>query len=174
MISLSNIVISQYAGIGAVVGALAVYQNGAAVPGATFLIDDAQSDFAISGGKLTLGTALGSAGFYDVKVDAVMSGVIVDSAEFSINVIAVSPDGASITGGTGSVLSAQGKWSFGAQSTGSAVNWPILLNGVATGNTGSVIEIAHGGNVYYKGISGTWYQFVPNYVTGVWNKVPAP
>jgi hypothetical protein len=174
MISLSNITIPQYAAVGAVVGALAVYQNGAAVPGATFLIDDAQSDFAINGGNLTLGTVLQSAGFYDVKVDAVMSGVIVDSAEFTINVIAVSPDGTSITSGTGSVLSAQGKWSFGAQSTVNPGNWVILQNGVATVNSGSVIEIAHGGNVYYKGISGTWYQFVPNYVTGAWNKTSAP
>lgn len=174
MISLSNVTIPQYAAVGAVVGALAVYQKGATVPGVTFLIDDDQSDFAISGSNLTLGAALRSAAFYDVKVDAVVSGVIVDSGEFTINVIAVSPDGTSITGGTGSVLSPQGTWSFGGQSTTSPGNWAILLNSVATGNTGSVIEIAHGGNVYYKGISGTWYHFVPNYVTGVWNKVPAP
>ncbi|MGC1886893.1 MAG: hypothetical protein WA709_12470, partial [Stellaceae bacterium] len=151
-----------------------VYQNGAAVSGATFLMDDDQSDFTISGSNLTLGTALASAGFYDVQIDAVVSGVIVDTAEFSINVIAVSPNGTSITGGTGSVLSPQGAWSFGVQSTASPGNWAILQNGVNTGNTGSVIEIDHGGNVYYKGISGTWYQFVPNYVTGVWNKVSGP
>src|SRR5436190_8470964 len=116
MISLSNMTMPQYAAVGTVVGALAVYQNGAVVSGATFLMVDDQSDFTISGSNLTLGTALKSAGFYDVKVAAVMSGVIVDSAEFTINVIAVSPDGTSITSGTGSVLSAQGNWSFGAQS----------------------------------------------------------
>jgi hypothetical protein len=109
-----------------------------------------------------------------VKIDAVVAGFIFDSAEFAINVVTASLDGTSITGGKGSVLSAQGTWSFGGQSTASPGNWAILLNSVATGNTGSVIEIAHGGNVYYKGISGAWYQFVPNYVTGVWNKVPAP
>ncbi|MGA7869241.1 MAG: hypothetical protein WCA23_35610 [Stellaceae bacterium] len=174
MISLSNTTMPQYAAVGTVVGALAVYQNGAAVSGATFLMDDDQSDFTISGSNLTLGTALASAGFYDVQIDAVVSGVIVDTAEFSINVIAVSPNGTSITGGTGSVLSPQGAWSFGVQSTASPGNWAILQNGVNTGNTGSVIEIDHGGNVYYKGISGTWYQFVPNYVTGVWNKVSGP
>jgi hypothetical protein len=174
MISLSSSTLPQYANVGAVVGTLALYQNGATVSGATFLIDDDQSDFAISGSNLTLGTALPSAAYYDVKVNAVVSGVIVDHAEFMINAVAVSPDGTVITGGKGSVLSPQGTWSFGAQSTGNPGNWAVLLNGVATGNTGSVIEIAHGGNVYYKGISGTWYQFVPNYVTGVWNKVPAP
>jgi hypothetical protein len=174
MISLSNLTIPQYTAVGAVVGALAVYQNGATVSGVTFLIDDNQSDFAISGSNLTLGTALQSPGFYDVKVDAALPGVIIDSGEFTIQVIAVSPDGTSITGGKGSVLSAQGTWSFGVQSTASPGNWTVLLNGVATGNSGSVIEIDHGGNVYYKGISGTWWQFVPNYVTGVWTKVAAP
>jgi hypothetical protein len=174
MISLSAINLPQYATVGSVIGALAVYQNGVAVSWATFLIDDDQSDFTISGSNLTLSTGLPSAGFYDVKIDAVVSGVIVDSAEFSINAVAVSPDSTSITGGKGSVLSPQGTWSFGSQSTASAGNWIILLNGVSTGNTGSVIEIDHGGNVYYKGISGTWYQFVPNYVTGTWIKVSGP
>lgn len=173
MISLSNMTIPQYAAVGSVVGALAVYQNGAPVSGATFLIEDDQSDFAISGSNLTLATAFQSAGFYHVKIDALVSGFIFDTSEFAVNVIAVSPDGTSITGGKGSVLSAQGTWSFGA-ATASGGNWAVLLNGVATGNIGSVIEIAHGGNVYYKGISGTWYQFVPNYVTGVWNKTSAP
>ena len=174
MISLSTISLPQYAAVGSVVGALAVYQNGVAVSGATFLIDDDESDFAISGSTLTLSTPLPSAGLYDVKIDAVVSGVIFDSAEFCINAVAVSPDLTSITGGKGSVLSPQGTWTFGGQSTASPGNWVILLNGVSTGNTGSVIEINHGGNVYYKGISGTWYQFVPNYVTGVWNKVSGP
>jgi hypothetical protein len=174
MISLSNSTISQYSGVGAVVGALAVYNNGVAVSGASFLIDDDQSGFVVSGGNLTLGTAISSAGSYDVKIDAVAGGVIVDTAEFNINVIAVSPDGTSITGGKGSVLSVPGTWSFGAPWTSAPGNWAILINGVATGNAGSVIEIAHGGNVYYKGISGTWYQFVPKYVAGVWNKVSAP
>lgn len=174
MISLSNINLPQYAAVGSVVGALTVYQNGVAVPTATFLIDDDQSDFTISGSNLTLSTGLPSAGIYDVQIDAVVSGVIFDSAAFSINVVAVSPDGTSITGGKGSVLSPQGTWTFGGQSTASPGNWAILLNGVATGNTGSVIEIDHGANVYYKGISGTWYQFVPNNVTGAWIKVSGP
>jgi hypothetical protein len=54
---------------------------------ASFLIDDDLSNFAVNGSNLTLGTALNSDGFYDVKIDAVVSGVIVDSAEFNINVI---------------------------------------------------------------------------------------
>jgi hypothetical protein len=45
MISLSNVTIPQYAAVGAVVGALAVYQKGAAVSGATFVLDDDQSNF---------------------------------------------------------------------------------------------------------------------------------
>jgi hypothetical protein len=174
MISLSAINLPQYATVGSVVGTLAVYQNGVAVSGATFLIDDDHSNFTISGSNLTLGTRLPSVGLYDLKIDAATAGVIVDSAEFSINVVAVSPDLTSITGGKGSVLSPQGTWTFGAQSTASPGNWAILLNGVATGNTGSVIEIDHGAIVYYKGISGTWYQFVPNYVTGTWIKVSGP
>ncbi|MBV9199956.1 MAG: hypothetical protein JO320_14625 [Alphaproteobacteria bacterium] len=174
MIALSITTIPQYTGAGTVVGALAVYQNGVAISGATFLIEDDQSDFTISGGNLAVGGALSVPGYYNVKVDAVASGVIIDTAEFTINVVAVSPDGTTITGGKGSVLSPQGSWTFGTQSTATPGNWAILLNGVATGNTGSVIEIAHGGNVYYKGISGTWYQFVPNYVTGVWIKGSAP
>jgi hypothetical protein len=174
MISLSANYLPLYAAVGSVIGTLAVYQNGVALSGATFLIDDDQSDFAVTGSNLTLSTKLPSAGLYDVKIDAAASGVIVDSAEFSINVVAVSPDLTSITGGKGSVLSPQGTWSFGGQSTASPGNWAILLNGVATGNTGSVIEIDHGANVYYKGISGSWYQFVPNYVTGTWTKVSGP
>src|SRR5690242_6462028 len=99
MISLSTNNIPLYAAIGSVVGALAVYQNGVAISGATFLIDDDQSDFAITGSNLTLATKLPSAGFYDVKIAAVSAGVVVDSAEFSIKVVSVSPDLTSITGG---------------------------------------------------------------------------
>lgn len=113
--SLSANNVPLYAAVGSVVGALAVYQNGVAISGATFLIDDDQSDFAIAGSNLTLRTKLPSAGFYDVKIDAAAAGVIVDSAEFSINVVAVSPDLTSITGGKGSVLSPQGTWTFGGQ-----------------------------------------------------------
>jgi len=68
----------------------------------------------------------------------------------------VSPDGSTISGGTGTLVTAHGTWTFGAPA--SPGNWLILLNGtVASGGVGSELEVANGGQMYGVGQDSRWY-----------------
>jgi hypothetical protein len=61
-----------------------------------------------------------------------------------------------ISGGTGSLTTVAGTWTFGSPwGTG---NWYILLNGSSAGGAiGSKMEVSNGGSLYAFGTDGNWY-----------------
>jgi hypothetical protein len=68
----------------------------------------------------------------------------------------ISSDGSAISGGTGSLTTSEGTWTFGAVD-GSGKNWSILLNGSsAGGGVGSKMQVS-GGKMYALGTDGNWY-----------------
>ncbi len=79
----------------------------------------------------------------------------------------ISPDGSTISGGTGSLVTADGTWTFGAAAPGRPGEWFILLNTTSTGIAGT-LEVNKGGKLYALTVSGTnWYlwqsgAFVPS------------
>jgi lysophospholipase L1-like esterase len=68
----------------------------------------------------------------------------------------VSPDGTVISGGSGSLTTSQGTWTFGS-SVGFG-EWYVLLNtSSAGGGAGSKLEVSNGGHLYVLGTDGNWY-----------------
>lgn len=70
----------------------------------------------------------------------------------------LSPDGAVISDGVGTLTTAAGTWSFGAEANGRPGEWLILLNGDASnGGISTSLEIAAGGQVYAQTANGSWW-----------------
>jgi hypothetical protein len=68
----------------------------------------------------------------------------------------ISPDGMIISGGTGSLITSAGTWTFGGSVASG--EWSILLNGSsAGGGIGSKMEVSNGGKLYALGTDGNWY-----------------
>jgi len=81
----------------------------------------------------------------------------------------VSPDGSTISGGTGTLVTAHGTWTFGGPA--SPGNWLILLNGtVAGGGVASELEVTNGGRMYAFGQDSRWYVWQG----GAWTLTSAP
>jgi lysophospholipase L1-like esterase len=78
----------------------------------------------------------------------------------------ISPDGTAISGGSGSLTTSQGIWTFGS-SVGFG-EWNVLLNGSsARGGAGSKMEVSNGGRLYALGTDGNWYVWAgSNWVRG--------
>ncbi len=68
----------------------------------------------------------------------------------------ISPDGTAISGGSGSLITSLGTWTFGTF-RGSG-NWDLLLNGNSAG-IGSELEVSQGGQMFGVGTDGTWYRY---------------
>ncbi len=109
------------------------------------------------------GTAV--AGTYPIKVHAHGPGWN-ESADLTIQVAAVSapptlsPDGSSISGGTGSLVTADGTWTFGAATPQWPGFWKILLNGTqARGGNAKTLEVLNGGKLYHFGTDNRWYRW---------------
>jgi hypothetical protein len=127
----------------------------------SFLIDDTDSIFNVTGGTpiLSLAVVPPAVGFYDLRLLAISGGFITDGGEFIVNV-GLSPDGANIGGGLGTILASSGAWTFGAPVAASPGNWDIHLNGAGVfGWQGQQIEVSQGGQVFVKGISGNWWKY---------------
>ena len=84
-----------------------------------------------------------------------------------------SPDGSIISGGSGSLQSSDGIWSFGIAESAYPGNWDILLNGQAVG-IGSEIEVANGGHVYAVGTDNRWYIWQNGSWVAMTNPNPSP
>ena len=84
-----------------------------------------------------------------------------------------SPDGSTISGGSGSLQSSDGIWSFGIAESAYPGNWDILLNGQAVG-IGSKIEVANGGHVYAVGTDNRWYIWQNGSWVAMTNPNPSP
>ncbi len=70
----------------------------------------------------------------------------------------LSPDGSSILGGTGSLMTAAGTWTFGASTPAYPGYWVILLNGGwAQGGVANKLEVLNGGKLYHFGTDHRWY-----------------
>jgi hypothetical protein len=73
----------------------------------------------------------------------------------------VSPDGSTLTvtqsqaGGT--LVTSAGTWNFGAASNASGN--AVLLNGGGTGGWATLLEVAHGGQLYAPASDGSWWRF---------------
>ncbi len=71
--------------------------------------------------------------------------------------LTISPDGSIIRGGTGSLVTASGMWTFGTDRSGG--NWDILLNGsAANGAVGSQLEV-YRGDIWLLGLEGAWWRW---------------
>jgi hypothetical protein len=157
MIILSNATIAQNVVPGTVIGSLSEFSDGTAVSGATFILDD--PTFEISGSNLEVAATLGGQGVASVCVYAVNNSYIIDEGIFDINIVAISPDGTEITAPNGSLVSASGVWTWGAE-TSTSGEYSIKLNGTAVSGSGhSVLLIANGGNIYTLVPGGSWYEW---------------
>jgi hypothetical protein len=81
-----------------------------------------------------------------------------------------SPDGTIISGGTGTLTTAAGTWSFGAPAPGRPGEWLILLNGSSSnGGVSASLEVANGGQIYALTAYGSWWTW-----NGSWTQTSAP
>jgi hypothetical protein len=70
----------------------------------------------------------------------------------------LSPDGSIISGGTGSLQTTNGTWTFGPAAANRPGEWEIFLNGSwAAGGISAELEVANGGQIYAETASGNWY-----------------
>jgi len=67
-----------------------------------------------------------------------------------------SPDGTTISGGVGSLVTTSRMWTFGTARSGG--NWDLLFNGTSVG-IGSELEVSQGGQMFGVGTDGTWYRW---------------
>jgi hypothetical protein len=81
-----------------------------------------------------------------------------------------SPDGTTISGGTGTLKTAAGTWSFGGPAPGRPGEYLILLNGNPTGGISASLEVANGGQLYALTAYGSWWDWTG---TG-WMETSAP
>jgi hypothetical protein len=74
------------------------------------------------------------------------------------NALPYSADGSSLSApGVGTLTTAAGTWAIGTATCFGAST--LLLNGVATGGCGTLLLVAHDGNVYTKDGGGIWWQW---------------
>jgi hypothetical protein len=94
--------------------------------------------------------------------------VNVSSLPFSVVISALSPDGTIATAPGGSVVTVDGKWTFGtATATGGNA---LLLNGAqAAGGFGHEYHVLNGGKLYTFTANKFWYLW-----SGSWTQVAAP
>jgi hypothetical protein len=70
----------------------------------------------------------------------------------------ISADGTTSTEPSGAtLLTAEGKWTWGASASGRPGEALVLLNGSSTGGVGSLMEVANGGKLYVNTINYGWW-----------------
>jgi hypothetical protein len=81
----------------------------------------------------------------------------------------LSPDGSAATGPNGSLITADGTWTFGVEAPGRPGEWHILLNGVDTTAIASWLKLK-GGHIFVLTASGQWYVWA----NGTWTLTTDP
>jgi hypothetical protein len=110
---------------------------------------------------------------YTVVVET-QAGVFSYAIPQTVESFSVSPDGSSITGGTGSLTTAYGTWTFGAEFAptpqyGGAPFYRVHLNGKPCYGWGDTItgaqelRVANGGNLYAKTFDQWWFSWSEYY-----------
>ena len=171
-ISISNLTINNNEPAGTLVGVLTAQDGpGTVIPCNFILTKNSAGFFAISGNSLATARASISAGYYSVRVrtngtNTKFSG----NAVFTIAVTVAappppppppppSPNGTIIYGGqAGSLVTAEGTWTFSVTHSADGVDWSTLLDGVANG-TAVQMEVANNGNLYvYSARWKRWFE----------------
>src|SRR5215468_8608421 len=168
-LSISNLMVSNNAPPGSVVGVLSAQNESGQLISCNFSLTKGSSgSFAINGNKLvTAWNGSTVPGYYSVRISAVGTNTRFSTrGTFAIQVVPPPPppsappppppplsvDGSQISPLSGSpIRTKDGSWSFGPLDP-DGVNAPILLNGAPAENFhGHVIAVANGGQLYVRG-----------------------